>query len=148
MNVIEILSEDIAITYLCFAAMDDHTDEAMVETHFEKRKPRQKRAIFAIFSLFLKHMLISMQFIVISALGNWYGMGFFDFYLHLTSIDRYVVDFHILIYLHWKITFCWKNILSDIFFGGYPVWKCELWLDLSNKTQKHNFASCHHELFI
>ena len=67
MNVIEILSEDIAITYLCFAAMDDHTDEAMVETHFEKRKPRQKRTNFAIFSLFLKHILISMQFNVISA---------------------------------------------------------------------------------
>ena len=41
-----------------------------------------------------------------------------------------------------------KNILSDTFSGGFPVWKSELWLDLSNKTQKHNSAGCDHELHI
>ena len=46
------------------------------------------------------------------------------------------------------MTFCWKNILSDTFSGGYPAWKCELWLDLSNKTQKHNSAGCDHEIHI
>ena len=56
--------------------------------------------------------------------------------------------FKFLIISPWKITLCRKNILSDIFSRGYPVWKCELWLDLSNKTQKHNSAGCDHELHI
>ena len=56
--------------------------------------------------------------------------------------------FKFLIFSPWKITFCWKNILSDTFSRGYPVWKCELWLDLSNKTQKYNSAGCDHELHI
>ena len=56
--------------------------------------------------------------------------------------------FKFLIFSPWKITFCWKNILPDTFSRGYPVWKCELWLDLSNKTQKYNSAGCDHELHI
>ena len=44
------------------------------------------------------------------------------------------------------MTFRWKNILSDTFSGGYPAWKCELWLDLSNKIQKPNSAGCDHEI--
>ena len=56
--------------------------------------------------------------------------------------------FKFLIFSPWKITFCWKNILSDTFSRGYTVWKCELWLDLSNKTQKYNSAGCDHELHI
>ena len=56
--------------------------------------------------------------------------------------------FKFLIFSPWKITFCRKNILSDTFSRGYPVWKCELWLDLSIKTQKYNSAGCDHELHI
>ena len=104
-----------------------YTEEVRVETtHFEKRKWRQKRANFVIFSRFLIHMLISMQFIVISAPSNWYMM---DFRLE-------------------KSHFAKKNMLSETFSGGYPVWKCELWLDLTYKTQKHNSAGCDHELHI
>ena len=57
-----------------------------------------------------------------------------------------------LIFWPWRITFCWKNIFGHFLrklICLFCFWKCELWLDLSNKTQKkHDSAGCAHEHFI
>ena len=122
----------------------------MVETtHVEKRKWSQKTVLILLFSAdfsytcwFLCNLLLYLPL----ATDIWWVSVIFNFIWPVLTDMGLIFKF--LIFSPWKITFCWKNKLWDTFSRGYPVWKCELWLDLSNKTQKHNSAGCDHKFFI
>ena len=47
-----------------------------------------------------------------------------------------------------KTTFCCKNTHLDTFSEGFPIGICELWLDLSDKSQKHKSEFGDHEPHI
>ena len=59
----------------------------------------------------------------------WWVSVIFNFIWPVMAFMGLIVKF--LLFSPWKITFCWKNILSDTCSGGYPVRKCEFWLDLT-----------------
>ena len=113
------------------------------KAHFQKRIWRQKHANFAIFNTcwFLCNILLYL------APTNDMRWIFF-----LTLFDLYWQIFRRFLKLWYFSLEIWhfaeKNMLLDSFPAGYPIWKCELWLDLSNKTQRRNSAECDHELFI
>ena len=117
--------------------------------HILKNENEGKNVLILLFSgnfsypyWFLCNLLLYLPL----ATNIWWVSVIFNFiWPVLTDIG---LIFKFLIISPWKITFCRKYILSDTFSRGYPVWKCELWLNLSNKTQKHNSAGCDHELHI
>ena len=121
----------------------------MRKQHILKNEKEDKNVLILLFSSdfsytcwFLCNLLLYLPL----ANDIWWVSVIFNFIWPVLTDTGLIFKF--LIFSPWKITFCWKNILSDTFSRGYPVWKCELWLDLSNKTQKHNSAGCDHELFI